>query len=297
MYYKCIFAIQFVFVLFLSSTLVSCSDDDDVKVPEKEIIAETELPAASRMTINTYFDGATIKEARQISVPNIYNSLYSVSLSSKFEIDFDKNGVWTEVESEDNRAIPAKFLEIEVPGIYTYLQRNYADFYVIEIEREKYGFTVELNNGTDLVFDKEEQFIGIDIDDDKDEVRILFEELPEITRTFLTVHFPNTDAVTIKKDMDDRDVTYKVFLSSGMKIEFDAKGSWEEVESKGYTAIPLSFLPARTSEYIHANFVDYILIEVEREDDGTYSLELYNKKLDRTIEMEFDQQGNFIEFD
>ncbi|MCY4781730.1 PepSY-like domain-containing protein [Sphingobacterium sp. UT-1RO-CII-1] len=296
MKYKYKFWIQFVVVLFLASVLVSCSDDE-VERPEKEVIADTELPAASKMTINTYFDGATIKEARKVSVPNIYNSIFSVSLSSKFEIDFDRNGIWTEIESEDNRSIPAKFLEIEVPGIYTYIQDNYVDFYVVEIEREKYGFTVELNNGIDLVFDKEEQFIGIDIDDDKDEIRIPFEELPEITRVFLTNHFSNTEAVTIKKDRDDRDVSYKVYLSTGVKIEFDAKGNWEEIESKRYTAIPLSFLPSRISGYIRQHFTDYILTEVEREDDGGYSLELYNKKLDSTIEVEFDQHGNFIELD
>ncbi|WP_164111549.1 MULTISPECIES: PepSY-like domain-containing protein [Sphingobacterium] len=291
-----IFIFRAVAVLFLAFTLVRCSDDKEAVSPDVTVIAAADLPQPSKATLSAYFGEAAVKQVKQLSVPNIYNSIYSVTLSSKLEIDFDKSGIWTEIEGEDDTAIPTAFIAEEVPGIYEYLQVNYADYYAVELEREHFGFTVELNNGVDIVFDKEQKFIGLDMDDD-DEVRIPIADLPQVARTFLMNHFGGTEAITVKKDTEDKKLSYTIYLTNGIKVEFDGKGDWTEIESKRQQAIPMSLLPAKIATYVANGYAPYILVDVEIDDDGSYSLELYNKDSKHDIELEFDGNGNFQKVD
>ncbi|WP_437917874.1 PepSY-like domain-containing protein [Sphingobacterium sp. LRF_L2] len=276
-------------------TLLSCSKDDSLDGGTNgESISESALPEASRTTLNTYFADATVTSASMASSANIYNSIYKVLLSNKFEVDFDKDGLWTEIESEGDIAIPTTFLEGELSEIYVYLNANYESNYVVEIERESNGFTLELNNGIDLVFDKEQHFIGVDLDDTEDDERIALTDLPEQAQDFLTTSFENISVVTVKKETDDGVVSYEVYLVNGIKIEFDAQGVWKEIESKGQEAISSALLPLKIAEYILANYNGYIVTEIELEGDGSYAIEITNTLTFKDIELEFDAAGNFL---
>ncbi len=281
-----------------SITLFSCSDNNDFNETGGETIEVSALPEASRATLNTYFNEASVTSAKKSSSANIYGSIYSALLSNGFEIDFNENGLWTEIESEKNLAIPTQFLQDELPKVQTYLAANYANNVVVEIERERYGFTIELNNGIDLVFDQEQNLIGVDLDeDDDDEVRITFEELPENSRTFINTRFEGATAVTVKKETDDNQVSYDVYLNNRIKIEFDAAGNWTAIESKGNVAIPSTAIPAAIAQYLVEQYAAYVLTEIEINDNGGFTVEIENRLTTRDMELIFDANGNFLRLD
>lgn len=284
--------------LLATVSLFSCNDNNDFNEPGGDSIEASALPQASRTTLNTYFNDATVTSAKKSNSANIYGSIYSALLSNSFEIDFNEDGLWTEIESEKNIAIPTKFLEDELPKVQVYLEANYADSYAVEIERERNGFTVELNNGIDLVFDQDQNLIGIDLDeDDDDEVRIAYEELPENSRSFIATQFEGAIAITVKKETDDNQVSYDVYLNNGIKIEFDAAGNWVEIESKGDVAIPAAAIPANIAQYILQNYATHVLTEIEVNDDGGFTVEIESRITSRDIELTFDANGNFLGID
>lgn len=284
--------------LLATITLFSCNSDNDLGTPEGENIEASALPQASRTTLNTYFNDATVTSAKRASSANIYGSIYTALLSNSFEIDFDENGLWTEIESEKNLAIPTKFLEDQLPEVQAYLEANYASNHVVEIERERFGFTIELNSGVDLVFDRDQRFVGVDLDDDDDdEIRIPLEELPENARNFLSASFEGATAITVKKDTDDNEVSYEVYLDNGIKVEFDAAGNWVEIESKHDVAIPATALPTGIVQYILQNYPAYFLSEVEKNSNGGFSIEIENRINGNDIELIFDANGNFVRRD
>lgn len=284
------------FAVLVTIGFLSCSNDNDDVQPDGETIEVSALPQASRTTLSTYFTDANVTSARRSSSANIYGSIYKALLSNGFEIDFDKDGLWTEIESERNLPIPSSFLEGQVPAIQAYVVANYANNHIIEIEREQFGFTVELNNSVDLVFDREQRFIGVDLDgnDDDDEVRIPLEQLPANARNFLTTSFNGATAITIKREKDDNEISFEVYLDNGIKIQFNEAGDWVEIESKRNVIIPAALIPANIAQYIVQSFPAYVVKEIEKKRNGSFTIEIQHTTSGNDLELEFDANGNFI---
>ena len=280
----------------LTIGFLSCSSDNDDIQPDGETIEASALPQASRTTLNTYFTDANVTSARKLSSANIYGSIYKALLSTGFEIDFDKDGLWTEIESERDLPIPSSFMEGQIPAIHAYIAANYANNYAIEIEREQFGFTVELNNGVDLVFDSEQKFIGVDLDgnDDDDEMRIPLEQLPANARNFLSTSFSGATAITIKRDRDDNEISFDVYLDNGIKIQFNEAGDWVEIESKRNVIIPAALIPGHIAQYIVQSFPAYAVKEIEKNRNGSFTIEIQHTTTGNDLELEFDANGNFI---
>jgi hypothetical protein len=287
------------FAVLVAMGFAGCSNhSDDINHPDGDTIEASALPQASRTTLNTYFNDATITSARRSGSANIYGSIYKALLSNGFEIDFDKDGLWTEVESEKNLPIPSKFFEDQLPEIQAYIEANYARSHVVEIEREQFGFTVELDNGIDLVFDREQRFIGIDLDDnDDDEIRIPLEQLPEKARMFLSTSFSGATAITIKKDRDDNETTFEVYLDNGIKVQFNEGGDWIEIESKRNVIIPAALIPTTIAAYILQSYPAYAVKEIEKNRNGSFTIEIQHTSTGRDLELDFDANGNFVRVD
>lgn len=287
-----------ILAIALAVSTVSCSKDDSTNQGTELVISKDGLPKATLATINTYFGGtANIKVASQAYTANIYNSIYNVKLNTSFEIDFDDNGVWTEIESENDTPIPESFLIAELPIIFEYCINEFPDNYVMEIEREKFGYTVELNNGTDLIFDRNQNLIGYELDDNDEKIRIPFSQLPIITQKFLAGYYDEFDFITIKKEVDDKEITYKVYLTNGVKIEFDYTGMWTEIDGNDEAPIPNNLIPINIINFLDIEYPTFVVTEIEVNKNGTFSLEIYDSGIDQEIEMEFDQDGNFIGLD
>lgn len=134
-------------VAVLSIGAWSCSDDDD------EPLAVNMLPDQAKQFVTDYFSNAVIVSAKTDG------DEYVARLSDGVTIDFDKNGVWTDVDAPRGRVLPTGFYP---EAIDNYIAANYTDGGINEISKEARGYDVELVTGVDLVFDINGQFVAVD---------------------------------------------------------------------------------------------------------------------------------------
>lgn len=130
-----------------------------VSCEKEELIDADNLPSVANTFLNDHF-----KDVKVLSVTREKEALsgteYQVLLNNGVEVKFDKNGNWTEVDARENTAaIPTSFV---LKPIVDYVRDNYDDAGINGIDKEKYGFDVELTNGLDLVFDTDGKFVRID---------------------------------------------------------------------------------------------------------------------------------------
>ena len=75
---------------------------------------------------------------------------------------------------------------------------------------------------------------------DKDRA-IRYEELPADARTFIKHHYPNEQPTYMWEDKDHNHTEYKVVMANGVKLEFDERGNWTEVDTPNAMVLPISF--------------------------------------------------------
>ena len=180
-------------------------------------------------------------------------------------------------------------------AILNYISTNYPNNTIREAEIEdNNNYEVELNNGTELIFDSQGNFLGIDDDDDDDfgDEDIAPADLPANIREFIATHFPGT---TIEEAERENNGNYEIELSNDVELIFDADGKFlgraddEDNDDKDDDDIEVSDLPQAILDYIATNYPDNTIIEAEREDDNTYEVTLNNG-----VELEFDSDGKFL---
>ncbi|RXM38852.1 hypothetical protein BOQ62_15155 [Chryseobacterium sp. CH21] len=116
-------------------------------------------------------------------------------------------------------------------------------------------------------------------------------QLPKTAKTFLSSYFKG---IPVSSAIEDREIygvdEYKVYLTNGMKMEFDSSGNWKEVDGK-HQKIPYGFIPASIRNYSTKNFPNTYITKVEKK-RWSYKAELSNG-----LELEFDRNGNFKRID
>lgn len=141
--------------LSLLLTTTSCDNDDD---NNESVINVTDLPKSADAFVTTYFPNTTYVLIRKQNVADLDGSIYDVKLSNNFEIDFDANGNWIDIDG-NHQAVP---VELVPEKIQTYVTTNYPNQFVTSIDNEKTTVEVELSNNVDLVFDLQGNFLRID---------------------------------------------------------------------------------------------------------------------------------------
>lgn len=141
-------------VFTLVFTTVSCSSDDNNS--SDRIINYSELPAEAKTFTETYFSDLEIMRVEKDM--NSIDEYYEVKFIGGAEIDFTQSGVWTNVDG-NNKAIPTGFI---LTPIVEYVTTNYSVTSIESIEKKTYGFDVDLVNNTELRFDLEGNFLGLD---------------------------------------------------------------------------------------------------------------------------------------
>lgn len=121
------------------------------------IITVSELPAAAQQLLTKQFPGKQVSMVKKDV--DTFKVSYDVLFADGTKVEFDKKGEWTEVKTRP-AAVPAFFVPA---GISTFVNANYPNVKIIEINRERYGYEVDLSNGLEIKFDK--RFRVIDIDD------------------------------------------------------------------------------------------------------------------------------------
>ncbi len=136
----------FIFAL-LSLFVTNSAFADDKPIPADQ------LPAAAKTFVKNNFKGQTITYAEKDATS------YECRLSDGTEIDFDRKGNWDTVESKSNKAIPSSLVP---QAIQQYVKAKYPKQVITKIDKERYGYEIELSNDLDLKFSKKGKFIGID---------------------------------------------------------------------------------------------------------------------------------------
>ena len=80
---------------------------------------------------------------------------YEVFLADGTEVEFDQSGAWTSVDCK-SKAVPAAIVP---EAIGRYVAENYPNLAIVQIERESYGYEIELSNDLDIQFDHDFKLI------------------------------------------------------------------------------------------------------------------------------------------
>lgn len=137
--------------IFAAVSLSACNHED------KKVIQFGELPQAAQTFVDTHFAD------KQVSIvyhdTELADKDYEVIFTDGANIDFSKKGEWTEVEDRDTNGVPTAIM---LQGIVDYVSTNFAGQYAVQLGKERSNYEVELNNGVEMVFDKEGQFLRYD---------------------------------------------------------------------------------------------------------------------------------------
>lgn len=133
--------------LLLTGTLAFAQD---------RIVSFRELPAPGQRFITKYFD------AKQVSLVKLDDDIltkdYEVLLSDGTKIEFDADGNWKEVDGK-YVVISGAFIPSSISG---YVKGNFPNTGIVKVEKERFGYNVELNNDLELDFDSKGAFVRID---------------------------------------------------------------------------------------------------------------------------------------
>lgn len=273
--------------ILLSAT--SCDSSDVLPNNNENVITPTTLPSTAKVFTDTYFPNAVYKSTVKLNSPSINGSIYDTSLSNGYEIDFDANGNWTEIDG-GNQAIPTALIPEKINA---YIAANYPGLFVVQIENEKTKYDVELSNDLDLVFTMQGDFVRIDRDgDNHNEVVVNPTTLPAAAATLIATHFPTATIRLVEKQnsANSNGTVYDVSLSNGFEIDFDANGNWTEIDGDR-KAIPAALVPEKIRTYVTANYPALLLTAIDKE--RTY----YDVELSNDLDLVFDLQGNFLRID
>lgn len=116
---------------------------------ESQMISGQDLPAQAQQFIKTYFPGANVQLAQKDK--GIDGTEYKVKLDNGFALEFDKNGLWQQVNGTP-QSIPVNLVPT---AISEYVNLNYPEQTILVIEQKKNGYKIIMLNAVELKFDKQ----------------------------------------------------------------------------------------------------------------------------------------------
>lgn len=136
-------------LLVAMMSLQACAD-------KKQVITFAQLPQKAQTFVTTYFDQQSIAFVMQET--DFITKDYDVQLQNGTKISFHKDGTLDNVETKPN-PMP----EGIVPAIVmNYVKATFPQAFVVEYNVDTRKQTVELNNGLELTFSLQGQFLEID---------------------------------------------------------------------------------------------------------------------------------------
>ena len=126
----------------LMTILLSCSCNKNID--------GSGLPEAAHAFLSKYYVGVSVSRVERDVEDG--EPVYEVYMANGHEVTFGLDGNWLTVDAPDNNAIPTGIVP---ETIAAYLNANFPDVGVNEIDRTSYGYEVDLLNGLDLKFNKE----------------------------------------------------------------------------------------------------------------------------------------------
>ncbi len=110
------------------------------------------LPAAAKQFVAANFPGATIVYAAKD------DGKYETTLSTGAQVDFTKKGAWDKVDCH-TVAVPAAIVPA---AIAAYVKASFPNTVITKIDKERYGYEIELSNDIELKFNHAGVMMAID---------------------------------------------------------------------------------------------------------------------------------------
>jgi len=128
-------------------------------VAAREVVTkdEMQLPLTARNFINQHFTQPQISYIK-IESELLKGKKYEVVLTNGTELDFDSKGEWTEIDCKRS-AVPASIIPQYVKE---YVNANFKENIITQMDRDRRGIEVELNNDLSLKFDKNGKLYKLD---------------------------------------------------------------------------------------------------------------------------------------
>ena len=86
-------------------------------------------------------------------------------LDNGFEVDFTKSGDWDEIDGTEQRPalpVPQSILDLLPAGIMQYVGQRFPGRQIVKVNRERFGFEIELNGDIELKLNLNGTFRRID---------------------------------------------------------------------------------------------------------------------------------------
>ena len=234
------------------------ADTDDNGSGGGNNIPIADLPQAALDYIAAVYPSATIVEAKLLN-----NGNYKAELNTNIELIFDPNGQFLFVDDDTNGSgsgIPIS----ELPAnIISYIETNYPTATIVEADIEDNGFyKVHLNNGMELIFDANGNFIGSDNG-----------TLPQVIVDYIDANY---SGISIVDNEQFATTVYKVDLSNNYTLFFEGDGTFIFEDAENDVNISFSALPTAAQNYINSNFAGVPIDQVKKWNNSNH----YRVKLD-----------------
>lgn len=139
--------------LSLLFSIAACDNNDS-----ESAISAAELPAPVDVFVNTYFPNATYLSVKKQNRQDSDGSLYEVKLTNHFDIDFDINGHWIDIDG-NHQQVPDELIPEKIKA---YVSLHFPNLFIAEIDNENTYIDIDLSNDQDLRFSKNGDFIKLD---------------------------------------------------------------------------------------------------------------------------------------
>ena len=123
----------------------------------EKIITVAQLPTQAQTVLKRHF-----KSQQPVLVKQELEGMrisYDVVFADGSKVEFDAKGEWTEIDCTRS-AVPSALIPSQ---ILSFVKRTYPGVFITQIDRDRYGYDVDLSNGLEIEFDK--AFRVRDIDD------------------------------------------------------------------------------------------------------------------------------------
>ncbi|MDE6453520.1 MAG: PepSY-like domain-containing protein [Muribaculaceae bacterium] len=128
-------------------------------------------------------------------------------------------------------------------------------------------------------------------DNDDDDRFIALSQLPGNAQSFISAYFGGADVFKVTTENKSSGTEYKVTFRNGYEVEFDATGSWTDVDAPSGRTVPVGIAPAAIQNYVDTYFPADGINEISRDYRG-YEVELLSG-----IDLTFNPDGQLVEID
>ncbi len=134
-------------VLIVAFMFFSCESSNS------RVLDFHQLPAKAQSFIKTHFAD---KEVTLVFCDDDFvDKDYEVSFTDGTKVDFDRKGEWVSVDMGKNGSVPAAIMPA---NINSYVAARHPNSHVVDIDKDFWEFKVELNNGVEILFEKDGDF-------------------------------------------------------------------------------------------------------------------------------------------